>query len=159
MRAVVVTLFVLLVLGTSSLFGRSCCGSASTQLLFSEFELVRPRRVVLTLGEEGSITFDLRARRVSAISIQLGSSHYSVPEVECGKLHDIEFGSAGLEWDDESHHAADAAFFAIHFTMGTEADKSFGELPKVMLYFDDHKFTSVIIRRKTSENTWIDGDH
>jgi hypothetical protein len=148
-----------LLLGTLSLFGRSSSPGRSRQVLFDEFELVRPGKIAITLGTQGSITFDLRGRAVTAISIQLGSSHYSVPEAECQKLHDIDFGSTGLEWDPESNHAAHAAFFAIYFTFGTEPDKSFGELPRAMLYFDDHKFTSVVIRRKTSENSWIDGDH
>ena len=117
-----------------------------------------PRKIVITFNADDRVTFNLNKGAVEAIVVRLGTSAFSVPVAECRKIHDVHFHTIRLLWEDSSKRAVDAEYFDVEFTMGAENDKSFGELPKVYLHFEGRKFLSAVIRRKTSETTWHDGD-
>ncbi len=137
------TFFVLLVLTASPVFAHK--------------DRIEPART-LTIGfkTKETATFTVANGAVIALTLHVGKADYAVPQAECAKLRDIHFETIALLWNGSYKSAAGANYFYLRFQMGTEEAKTFDELPTVEVMFLDKKFEQVIVRKKTSQDTWQD---
>ncbi len=94
-----------------------------------------------------SVTFTILNATVTAMSIRIGKSAYSVPRSVCAKLHDIRFTSVMFGWDGSYKTSATADYFYIYFDMGLETAKRFGQLPQVWIMFNGGKFQTAYVRK------------
>ena len=130
----------------------AACGSA----LAHQDRIEHPRTLTVSFQTGESVTFTISNATVTALSVRIGSSVYSVPQSECAKLHDVRFESTKLLWSGSYETAAAADYFYIQFDLGLEAARAFGELPRVQVMFRGGKFSDTSITKKTAEGTWQD---
>jgi hypothetical protein len=118
-----------------------------------------PQKINIAFTAEDGATFTLKGVNVTGLTVQLAQTTYTVPADDCAKLHDVDFRTVRLLWDVESKRAVDGEYSALRFTMGTDRDRSFGELPTVHVHLDrGGKYLSTVITRKTGPTGYRDGD-
>lgn len=116
--------------------------------------IVHPQSITVNFKNTDRVTFSTSNSVIAEVALHIGSTDYTIPSTECAKLRDIRFDSVRFSWNGSYKSATDADYMYLTFDMGTDAEKSFGELPRVTLMFRAGKFENISITKKTAQDTW-----
>lgn len=116
-----------------------------------------PQTVILEF--EGGLQIVLKPRGVdeySSFALRRAAQAWPLPEGVCSRLRGIRLETVVVRWIPSRTWSAEptadpaSADLWIAFSMGSEAERAFGELPEVALRFTAGQFSGGTVSRKTS---------